>query len=79
METIISSSRSSTLVTYGLQSQLFSDKRFYEHLDPILSLLGLIDHNNEIGWSALTLAPRLQFHASTWLIFNYTFGTRALF
>jgi hypothetical protein len=33
----------------GFQSQLLSDKRFYEHLEPILSLLGLNDHNNEIG------------------------------
>jgi hypothetical protein len=34
----------------GFQSQLLSDKRLYEHLGPILSLLGLNDHNNEIGW-----------------------------
>jgi len=34
----------------GFQSQLFSDKRLYEHLEPILSLLGFNDHNNEIGW-----------------------------
>jgi hypothetical protein len=38
----------------GFQSKLLSDKGFYEHLGPILSLLGFENHNNEIGPGGLS-------------------------